>query len=212
MNISKKDVRISILVGLFTALVWAWVFIRLGTFERFGFGQAVWGLVVVVPLVYVFGLYLGAWLSQRWKFFESFAKYVMVGFLNAGVDFAVFNLLMFITGNEKPGLGLSFFKAIAFVVAVTNSYFWNKHWAFKAGSSTEGAGKEFAKFMTVNIIGALFNVGITAGITVAIAPQFGFSQVAWNNIAAVIASAIVLIWNFVGFRLIVFKKNAGSIS
>lgn len=198
------------LVGVLTALVWAGVFMRLGTFEQFGLGRAVWGLVVVVPLVYVFGLYLGAWLSRRWKFFESFAKYVMIGFFNAGVDFGVFNLLMFITGNEKPGLGLTLFKTVSFIIAVTNSYFWNKHWAFKAGGSTEGAGKEFAKFMVVNIIGALFNVGITSGITIIVAPQFGLSQIAWNNIAAVIASAFVLIWNFIGFRLIVFKKNDPS--
>ncbi|MDO8669048.1 MAG: hypothetical protein Q7K65_02010, partial [Candidatus Buchananbacteria bacterium] len=67
----KKDIFITIIVGIFTALVWVSVFLRLGTFESvFGFKEAAWGLVLVVPIVYVFGLYLGEWLSRKWAFFK----------------------------------------------------------------------------------------------------------------------------------------------
>lgn len=202
----RKDIFITILVGIFTALAWISVFLRLGTFEGVvGFNGAAWGLTVVVPVVYVFGLYLGEWLSRKWMIFKSFARYVMVGFLNTGVDFAVFNLLMHITGIDK-GPAISSFKTVSFIVAVSNSYFWNKYWAFEAGSSETEKGKEFIKFAVVNVIGAFLNVGITSGIIFAISPQLGFSQVAWNNIAAVIATSIALIWNFIGFKLIVFKK------
>lgn len=212
MSIFKKDVYTSVLVGIFTALVWIGVFLRLHVFESLGWGNAVWCLVIAVPIIYIGGLYLGVWLSQKWNFFASFARYVMVGFFNSGVDFGVFNLLMFLTDIVK-GPFISFFKTISFGVAVTNSYFWNKYWSFKAGSSTEKKTTEFAKFMLVNILGAFLNVGITSAIVFYISPQFGFSQLSWNNLAAVIATAIALIWNFVGFRLIVFKKNgAGSLS
>ena len=209
----KKDIFITILVGIFTALVWISVFLRLGTFENIlGFKEAAWGLIVIVPVVYVLGLYLGEWLSRKWAIFSSFAKYVMVGFFNTGVDFAIFNLLMHVTGINK-GPAVSSFKTVSFIVAVTNSYFWNKFWAFKAGSTSTDKGKEFVKFVVVNVIGAFLNVGITSGIIFAIPPQLGFGQVVWNNIAAVVATAIALIWNFIGFRLIVFKKNeSGSIS
>ena len=204
----KKDIFIAILIGIFTALIWVPVFLRLGTFRNFlGLNETVvWGLVAVVPLIYLFGLCLGDWLSRRWPVFKQFAKYVMVGFLNAGVDFAVFNLLMFLTQIEK-GPYISLFKTASFVIAVTNSYLWNKYWAFEAGASSENRGVEFAKFMAVNIIGAFLNVGITSGIIFAIPPQLGFSQLAWNNMAAVMATAIVLIWNFTGFRLIEFKTE-----
>ncbi len=206
-KLPRKDIFITILVGIFTALVWISVFLRLGTFENIlGFREAAWGLIFIVPIVYVFGLYLGEWLSRWWAFFKSFAKYVMVGFLNSGVDFAVFNLLMHATGIDK-GPSVSSFKTVSFFVAVTNSYFWNKYWAFEAAGTKTDKGKEFVKFFVVNVIGAFLNVGITSGVIFAISPQFGFSQVAWNNIAAVIATAIALIWNFIGFRLIVFKKS-----
>lgn len=203
IHITKKDILVSISAGIFTALFWTAVFIRLGTFEGLGFGWAVWGLVAVVPIVYIFGLYVGAWLSKRWAFFESFAKYVMVGFLNTGVDFGVFNFLMFVTGDERPGLGLAIFKAISFIIAVTNSYFWNRYWVFKADTSPDRV-KEFARFFVVNIVGAIINVSITYGVTLNVAPQFGFNQIVWNNIAAVIAGSVTLIWNFVGMRFVVF--------
>lgn len=206
----KKDIIISIIAGILTALVWVSVFLRLGTFEDlFGFKEAAWGLLVIVPVVYVFGLYLGEWLSKWFAFFRQFARYVMVGFFNTGVDFAIFNLLMSLTGIEK-GLFISSFKTASFVVAVTNSYFWNKYWSFEAGSSVAPKGAEFAKFMAVNIVGILLNVGVTSLIIFTTAPQFGFSQVSWNNIAAVIATIFTLIWNFIGFRLIVFTGNRGN--
>ncbi len=202
----KKDIALTILIGIFTALVWAGVFIRLGTFDRLGLGWAVWGLVLVVPIVYIFGLYLGDWLSRRLVFFASFAKYVMVGFLNAGIDFAVFNLLMFMTKIENGPL-VSSFKTVSFVIAFTNSYFWNKYWAFEASSSTVKKSTEFIKFVIVNIVGAFINVGFASFIIFFVTPRFGFSQLAWNNIAAVIAAAVTLIWNFIGFRLIVFRST-----
>jgi putative flippase GtrA len=205
----KKDIFLTIIVGLLTAVVWGGVFLRLGTFDKLGFGWAVWGLIVIVPLGYVFGLYLGDWLGRRIAFFSSLAKYVMVGFLNTGIDFAVFNLLMYITGIEQ-GPFVSSFKTISFVIAVTNSYFWNKYWAFHAGSSAENKAKEFIKFIVVNIVGALINVGITSAVIFLIAPKFGFTQLSWNNIAAVGGTVISLLWNFVGFRLIVFKRNDPS--
>lgn len=207
----RKDIFITILVGILTALVWISVFLQLETFAGiFGFKEAAWGLVLVVPIIYVFGLYLGEWLSRKWAIFKSFAKFVMVGFFNTGVDFAVFNLLMHITGVVQ-GPTVSSFKTVSFVAAVTNSYFWNKYWAFEAGATKTEKGKEFVKFFVVNVIGALLNVGITSAIVLTTTPQFDLSQVVWNNVAAIVATAIALIWNFIGFRLIVFKK-AESVS
>jgi putative flippase GtrA len=200
----KKDVSVSAIAGVITALLWAAIFIRLGIPEKYGIGNGIWALVVIVPVGYVFGLYLGQWLSAWKQFFGSFAKYVMIGFMNAGIDFCIFNLLMYITAIEK-GQSITIFKIVAFIIAFTNSYFWNKHWAFSA-SNTSGGGVEFAKFATVTVIGAVLNVGITSGIVNFVPPAGAISQLSWNNIAAAIAAVIVLIWNFAGYRVIVFRK------
>ena len=113
---------------------------------------------------------------------------------------------MYITDVDK-GVSVSVFKGISFVAAVTNSYFWNKFWVFEAGSTTK-TGSEFTKFIIVSTVGLLINVGLVSGIIYIYAPQFGFSQLAWNNIAAVAGTAANLLWNFIGYRLIVFKKEA----
>lgn len=203
--VTKKDAGIAIVVGVFTGLIWTVIFVRLGTLDRLGLGSAIWGLVVIVPIVFVFGLYLGQWLSRFAKFFNSFARFVMVGFFNAGIDLGVFNLLMFLTGIEQ-GVTVSSFKTVAFVAALVNSYFWNKYWAFKA-AGTSGGTREFSKFAVVSVGGLLANVGVTTLIVLAIEPMFGFSQLGWNNIAAVVGNVAGLIWNFIGYRWIVFKKE-----
>ncbi len=207
---NKKDIFLSVFVGILTGFIWGAVFSYLGTLDKFGLGWAVWVLVLVVPLVYLAGLFFGEWLSRKIPFFKSFAKYVMVGFLNTGVDFAVFNFLMFITKIEQ-GYMVSSFKTISFVAAVTNSYFWNKNWVFEERKSALNKGKEFTKFIVVNVIGAMVNVIITSVLIFTIMPKFGLSQLSWNNIAAVFGTAVALIWNFIGFKLIVFtKKNEPS--
>ena len=209
---NTKDIKISLIIGLLTGLMWSWVLIRLNTFESLGLPtQYTWSLVILVPILYLGILFIAGKLTRVIGFIESFVKYGMVGLLNTGVDFGIFNLLMVLTGNTLPGLALSSFKGMSFVVAVINSYLWNKYWSFRAASSTEEKGKEFFKFLLVNIVGALLNVGITSAITLTIAPQFGFGQIAWNNIAAVVATAIALIWNFIGFRFIVFKKKPSNV-
>lgn len=201
----KKDIFISAIAGIITALVWAGVFIRLGIPEKYAIGNGIWALVVIIPIGYVFGLYLGKWLSAWKAFFSNFAKYVMIGFMNAGIDFAVFNLLMYITLIEK-GQSITIFKVASFIVAFINSYFWNKFWAFKSGETGSG-GTEFIKFAAVTIIGAVLNVGLTSGIANFVNPIGGMTQLAWNNMAAVMAAVVVLIWNFAGYKIFVFRKS-----
>ena len=201
----KKDITVTAIVGVFTALIWTGVFIRLGTFNRFNLGNAIWGLVVVAPIIFVFGLYLGQWLS-RWKsFFSSFARFVIIGFLNAGVDFGVFNLLIFLTGIEI-GWGIALFKTASFLAAFTSSYFWNKYWTFGAGK-TANRGAEFIKYTAVTLVGALINIGASFTIINFVTPAFGFSQLGWDNIAVVMATIGNLLWNFIMYNWVVFKTQ-----
>jgi putative flippase GtrA len=205
----KKDIWIISLAGFFTGLLWSGIFIRLGTLARFHLGNKIWGLVIVVPVIFVFGLYLGKWLSGWKPFFGRFAKFVAIGFFNAGVDFGVFNLLIYLTGIEK-GLTLTLFKSVSFIASFTNSYFWNKYWTFNAGKTSDGKG-EFVKYAVVTLIGAAINIGISTLIINLIKPAFGFSQLGWDNMAVVFATIGNLIWNFIGYQLIVFKTKQETV-
>ena len=67
-KLPRKDIFITILVGIFTALVWISVFCGWVRLKYFGIQGSGVGLNFIVPIVYVFGLYLGEWLSRWWAF------------------------------------------------------------------------------------------------------------------------------------------------
>lgn len=204
--ITKKDITIAIFVGIASGLIWTGILLRLKALAFLG--GYVWALVVIAPIVFVIGLYVGKLLSGWKPFFYSFARFVIIGFLNAGVDFGIFNLLIFITGIEK-GDAIALFKTAAFITAFINSYFWNKYWTFQAGA-TEKTGSEFVKYTIITIIGALINVGTTYSVINFIKPVGGLTQLSWDNVAAVLATVLNLTWNFVGYKVIVFKNPINS--
>ncbi len=142
-------------------------------------------------------------LKERHPFVPQFMRFFCVGLLNTGIDFGVLNFLIFLTGKSS-GIYFPIFKSISFVIAVTNSYFMNKHWTFKSSEITRE--NEFFKFFGVNIIGWGINVGVATYIVNYIGAPAGFSPVLWANIGAFSAVAFTLVWNFIGMKFIVFKK------
>lgn len=148
------------------------------------------------------------------KSFLQFGKFFIVGVLNTAIDFAILNLLMWLT-NTYEGGNVAIFNTISFTVAVINSYILNKYWTFSAKGEAAPAGEnkdaskastEFVKFFIVAVTGWLLNTGILFGITTYVHPLFGASAALWANIAKAIATGIVLTWNFIGYKFLVFKK------
>lgn len=141
---------------------------------------------------------------EKNRSFLQFGKFVIVGFINTAIDFAVLNLLMYLTNTYK-GSEIIIFNAISFTVAVVNSYLMNKYWTF-GDKSREGAAKQFVEFLAVSIIGIILNTAIVYGTTTLIQPMFGLGVKLWANFAKVLATAVVLGWNFIGYKFFVFKK------
>lgn len=142
---------------------------------------------------------------------EQFAKFFLVGIMNTGVDLIILNLEMLATGIAV-GLGYSIQKAISFLGAVTFSYFINKHWTFQ-DKSKEAEGKKMSQFFAVSFVGMLINVG-TATLVVnylqtPLTNLIGLPQLdpkLWGTFGALCGTAVGLGWNFVGYKLWVFKK------
>ncbi len=127
--------------------------------------------------------------------------------MNTAIDFTVLNLLMWWTGIYKGGW-IILLNAVSFSIAVINSYLWNKYWTFRAREADEPGevAKEFSQFIAVTLIGLGINTGVVYGITTLIAPVFGLSPEIWANLAKATATGFSLIWNFIGYKFIVFKK------
>lgn len=136
---------------------------------------------------------------------KQFAKFVIVGGINTGIDFLVLNTLIYVTGIEA-GSRLFILNSISFSVAVMNSYFMNKYWTFQDKTKTEQATIKFSAFFIISIIGLLINGAVLTSITTHIPPFFNLSAVMWANIAKLFATGFSLVWNFIGYKLFVFKK------
>lgn len=150
------------------------------------------------------GVYIGHLLSRYISALFQFAKFGAIGVANFAVDIGILNLLIFFSGTAV-GIAYTVFKIISFIFAVTNSYIWNKYWAFHKGGTKE-AGKEFLGFMTISVIGLVLNALIASLLVNVIGPLGGINVKTWASVSAAFASVCVMFWNFVGYKFWVFKK------
>jgi len=157
-------------------------------------------LFVGFPIVTIVGMFTAFFLGKKLALFWQLAKFALVGVLNTAIDFGILNLLIVVT-SITSGIGIIFVNAISFSTALVNSYFWNKEWVFS--SAKKG---DFVTFVVVTIIGLSMNTGIVYFLTTYVPPVFVSSSAQWANLAKVLATGISLVWNFAGYKLVVFKK------
>lgn len=169
--------------------------------------------IIFFALFAAIGVYAGYLLSKIKTFFFQLAKFGATGAANSAIDIGVLALLVALFYSDTaiiPTLSFIIFRVISFLLANTNSYFWNKFWSFgdkttKKDSSKTGKTTEFGKFIMVSTIGLIINVTVSSIVNashsyVPINPQ------TWATIAAIAGTIITLTWNFLGYKLIVFKK------
>jgi putative flippase GtrA len=80
-------------------------------------------------------------------------KFLCVGGTGYALNLVVFTIL-------AVGLGVHHLVAatVAFIVAVTNNFWLNRHWTFKAGDGH--AGFQAARFFAVSVVAFLFSLAV----------------------------------------------------
>ncbi|MDP2967195.1 MAG: GtrA family protein, partial [bacterium] len=147
---------------------------------------------------------VGSFFKEKISAIFQLFKFTLTGSLNTFIDLAVLNLLMQAL-QITSGWYFSFFKIISFSCAAANSYIWNKFWTFKKKETKVGA-KEFSQFYIITGISFLINVGLASLIVNVIGPQFSLSETLWANVGALGGVFGAFIWNFLGYKFIVFKS------
>lgn len=199
----KKDYILVSIIGFLFALLLLPIIknTKLPFFELNIISIAV--LIIAFSVFANIALWIASLLSRKIPIMIQFAKFGAVGALNTLLDLGILNTLIFFTGFSA-GWHYTSYKAISFIIANTNAYFWNKYWTFE--SKGEANIKEFWQFFIVSLIGFGINVGFASLIVNIIGPMGDISIERWGNIAALGATAISLVWNFIGYKFIVFKK------
>jgi putative flippase GtrA len=82
----------------------------------------------------------------------------LLKFCAVGASGYVVNLCVFALCVEGLGAHHLVGATVAFVVAVLNNFWWNRHWTFRARSGH--AGFQAARFFTVSVVAFLFAASI----------------------------------------------------
>lgn len=175
--------------------------------------------LMIVPFFLIatpFGLVVAYFISKKIAVVWQLGKFVVTGTMNALVDIGTLALLIYAFKNylsvnpeDLIWSGLAFlsfysiYKAISFIIANINSYYWNKYWTFNQDSQKKS---EFIQFFIVSVIGFFINVAVASFVFKLITPVGGLNFEQWGLVGAVAGSIAGLAWNFLGYKFIVFKK------
>jgi putative flippase GtrA len=159
---------------------------------------------VLLPLLSVFGIFIVSLFEKRFPVVFQAGKSFLVGILNTLIDLSILTVLME-TSQVFKGLPFVVFKGISFSGATLNSYFWNKFWTFEK-KETKDALRETSQFYLITIGGLLIHLGISSLVVNIIGPQFGIPEKIWAYVGAISAVFFGFVWNFAGYKFIVFRK------
>ncbi len=157
---------------------------------------------------------------------RQFVKFCIVGASSTLIDFGVYLSLIEILhldhlvhttlGISDPKMALQVARPIAqtfsFLLAVTNGFIWNNRWTFRTAGEGDPR-KRYAKFLLTNAVGLTLNLTIlnvvahlvpaTLSATV---QQFLHVKDPAGLVGKVVATAVVLGWNFTASKYWTFKR------
>ena len=126
-------------------------------------------------------------------------KFIIVGGANTAIDFVILFGLTFL-GVDK--IVANFFSTS---VALVFSFFVNKSFTFK--NETKNAKKQFALFLVITLFGLwVIQPLVILGVT-SLTESFITNSAISLFIAKLVATVASLIWNYIFYSRIVFKKE-----
>ncbi|HEX3099931.1 MAG TPA: GtrA family protein [Patescibacteria group bacterium] len=137
--------------------------------------------------------------SSRVSLFQNFVRLFTVGGLGLAAFLAVF------IGAYYDGIN-TFFLMVLIGFVVVQICLWIA-FGLKLGYSSGGS-QQFITFLIVSLVGLAINSIIVVIAAHYITPylEMNFNADTIKNVAKIVATVFSLIWNFIGYKLIVFKR------
>ncbi len=152
------------------------------------------------PLIAVAFLIMMYLIGRKVAVVFQISKHLMVGAFATVIDLKFFEFLSAVViGN------LLVAKSISFLFSTAIKYAGNKYWAFEK-HGRQDVYREAARFLFITLIGLLIDVGVFYYATKVLGPQFGVSVVLWTKLCVILAAIGAALWNFFGYKFLVFKK------
>ncbi len=131
---------------------------------------------------------------------ENWRQLVRFGIV--GVSGYALNLVVFTLVVAGAGAHHLVGATLAFVVAVTNNFWWNRHWTFAARGGP--AGLQAARYFAVNTASFVFQ----AALLELLISAFGMPKVGAQALSVAIATP----FNFVGNKIWSFRSGVRRVS
>jgi dolichol-phosphate mannosyltransferase len=124
----------------------------------------------------------------------------LVKFCAVGASGYIVNLTVFAIVVELVGLHHLVGATLAFLVAVTNNFWWNRHWTFRAGEGH--AGFQAARFLTVSVLAFL----VAASVLELLVTVVGVAEVPAQATSVLAATPL----NFIGNKMWSFGRTRAA--
>ena len=134
----------------------------------------------------------------------EFARYVIVGGISALVDMGVnYVMLYYILGGTKDDrLYVALSVTAGFIVGIAVNYILSNIFVFRTDEQKK-KGRTVGAFMIYLAVGVV-GYGLTVGLTLLGTLLIGESGI-WYLLMTCVAKGVVLIWNYVGRKILVYK-------
>jgi dolichol-phosphate mannosyltransferase len=119
-------------------------------------------------------------------------------FFAVGGSGYVVNLAVFWVASHPLGWHYLASATLAFVFAVFNNFWWNRHWTF--GAREGHAGFQAARFFAVSVVAFFFALGVLELLV----SQAGLPKLAAQAISIVVATPL----NFLGNKMWSFARSS----
>ena len=121
-------------------------------------------------------------------------RYLFVGGLAFIVDYGLLYVL-----TEYAGMHYIVSATLSFIAGLTVNYLISTHWIFKSGTVVKNRAGEFVIFALIGVVGLVLNNILLYFFTDICGIHYMISKL--------ITTALVMLWNFFGRKLILFNSK-----